>query len=87
MFRVKRYLAPLWLSAAMLLPLLASGCAARVRYYDEYHSDYHRWDDGEDRAYRVWLRERHYEYRDFNRLSRDEQHDYWSWRHNHSDRH
>jgi hypothetical protein len=87
MFRIKGYLGPLVLGAAMLAPLLTSGCAARVRYYDDYHSDYHRWDGGEDRAYRVWLSERHYEYRDFKRLNRDEQRDYWRWRHDHADRH
>jgi hypothetical protein len=70
----------------MLAPLLTGGCAARVQYYDVYRSDYHRWGAGEDRAYRIWLSERHYEYRDFNRLNRDEQRDYWTWRHNH-DRH
>jgi hypothetical protein len=87
MLRIKGHLGPLVLGAAMLAPLLTNGCAARVRYYDEYHSDYHRGDDGEARAYRVWLGERHYEYRDFNRLSRDEQREYWRWRHEHSDRH
>jgi hypothetical protein len=87
MLRIKGYLGPLVLGAAMLAPILISGCAARVRYYDEYHSDYHRWDDGEARTYRVWLGERHYEYREFNRLSRDEQREYWRWRHEHPDRH
>lgn len=86
MFRMKEYLGPLVLGAAMLTPLVTSGCAAHVRYYDEYHSDYHRWDDDEARAYRVWLAERHYEYREFNRLSREQQRDYWNWRHDHSGR-
>jgi len=50
MLRTKGYLGPLVLGAAMLAPLSSSGCAARVRYYDEYHTDYHRWDDSEARA-------------------------------------
>ena len=87
MFRINRYLWPLVLGAAMLSPMLTIGCAARVRYYDSYHRDYHRWNDREDRDYRVWLGERHYEYRDFNRLDRDQQRDYWNWRHDHRDRH
>jgi hypothetical protein len=86
MLRTKGYLRPLVLGAAILAPLSSSGCAARVRYYDGYHSDYHRWDDREARAYRAWLGERHYEYREFNRLNRDEQHEYWRWRHEHPDR-
>ena len=87
MFRIKGCLGPLVLSAAMLAPLLTIGCAARGRYYDSYHNDYHRWNRGEDREYREWLRERHYEYRDFNRLDNDQQRDYWNWRHSHRDRH
>jgi len=87
MFRTKKYLGPLVLGAVMLAPLLTSGCAARVRYYDSYRGDYHRWSDREDHEYRVWLKERHYEYRDFNRLDGDRQRDYWNWRHEHRDRH
>ena len=86
MHRVSRYVSHLLMATALLAPLAASGCAARVRYYDEYHSDYHHWDDHEDRTYRVWLRERHYEWREFNRLNRDEQRDYWNWRHDHPGR-
>lgn len=86
MLRIKGYLGPLVLGAAMLAPVLASGCAAHVRYYDEYHADYHPWNDGEARAYRVWLVERHYEYREFNRLSREDQRAYWNWRHDHPNR-
>jgi hypothetical protein len=85
MFRMKRIPGVLVLSAAMLTPLLTSGCAARVRYYDSYHHDYHHWDGREDRAYRVWLGERHYEYRDFSKLNNDQQRDYWNWRHAHPD--
>ena len=83
MSRMNRYIGPLVFAAAMIVPLAGSGCAAHVRYYDEYHNDYHRWDAGEDHAYRVWLRERRYEFREYNRLSRDEQRDYWNWRHDH----
>jgi hypothetical protein len=87
MFRINRCLGPLALGVAMLAPVLTNGCAARVRYYDDYYHDYHHWDDREDHEYRVWLGERHYEYRDFNRLDRDQQRDYWKWRHEHHDNH
>jgi hypothetical protein len=86
MLRMNRYVGHLLIATALLAPLAASGCAAHVRYYDEYHSDYHHWDDREDRAYRVWLGERRYEWREFNRLNRDEQRDYWRWRHDHRGR-
>ncbi len=85
MFRMKGIAGALVLSAAMVAPLLTSGCAARVRYYDSYHSDYHYWNAREDHAYRVWLGERHYEYRDFNKLSSEKQREYWNWRHAHPD--
>jgi hypothetical protein len=85
MFRMKGIAGALVLSAAMLTPLLTSGCAARVRYYDSYHHDYHHWDHREDHAYRAWLGEQHYEYRDFNKLNSDQQRDYWNWRHAHPD--
>ena len=86
MLRMNRYVGHLLIAAALVVPLAESGCAARVRYYDDYHADYHHWDNREDHAYRVWLRERHYEWREFNRLNRDEQHQYWSWRHDHPGR-
>jgi hypothetical protein len=86
MFRIKGFLGTLVLGAAMVAPVLASGCAAHTRYYDEYHTDYHTWNSGEVGAYRVWIGERRYEYRDYNRLSRDQQRDYWNWRHEHPGR-
>jgi hypothetical protein len=86
MFRTNGLLGTLVLGAAMVAPVLASGCAAHTRYYDEYHADYHTWNSGEVGAYRVWIGERHYDYRDYNRLSRDQQRDYWNWRHEHPGR-
>ena len=81
----KRYLSTALLAAASLAPVAISGCAARTRVYDDYYSDYHYWNDREDRAYRMWLAERHYEYREYARLSHQQQHEYWTWRHNHPD--
>jgi hypothetical protein len=70
-----------------LSAFLASGCAARVRVYDTEHSDYHRWDAGEDRAYRAYWTENHGRdpYRDYAKLNDREQKDYWNWRHSHPD--
>ena len=73
----------IWLA---LMFLGTVGCAARVRVYDASHRDYHHWDRREDASFRVYLGERHIEYRDFNRLNAREQGDYWAWRHDHPDR-
>jgi hypothetical protein len=86
MLRMKRLLGTLALGAALVTPLLTSGCATRVRYYDDFYGDYHPWNDGEMRAYRAWCVERHYEYREFRELGREQQRDYWHWRHEHPDR-
>jgi hypothetical protein len=55
------------------------------RYQDAKHHDEHAWNDHEDRAYRIWLQERHRKYNDFDRLNARDQEAYWDWRHNHSD--
>lgn len=85
MIRPNRHVGAILLLAASLAPLEMSRCAARVRVYDEYHADDHYWNDREDRAYRMWLAERHYEYREYVRLNKEEQREYWNWRHNHPD--
>ena len=73
------------ISALLVATALAGsvGCAARVRIYDEPRHDYHRWNSGEERAYRAYLAERRREYIEFSRLERRDQEDYWEWRHNH----
>ena len=81
----RRVLAHLLLTTAMLMPLLITGCAAHVRYYDEYGGDYHSWNGHEDRSYRAYWGERHENYREYKTLNKDEQRDYWKWRHEHPD--
>ncbi len=79
----KRLLSTMLLAATSFTPLAMAGCAAHARVYDDSHSDYHYWNDREDRAYRMWLAERHYEYREYARLNHEQQREYWTWRHNH----
>ncbi len=55
------------------------------RYQDAKHRDEHAWNDHEDRAFRMWLEERHRKYDGFDRLNARDQQAYWDWRHNHSD--
>ena len=53
------------------------------RVYDRDHKDYHQWNC----AYRQWYEQRFYgkEYRDFERLKREDQVYYWKWRQLHGD--
>ena len=89
----KQCLLHLVLMAAFLAtPLLITGCSARVgvgyRVYDPYYRDYHVWDDGEVVYYNRWAGETHRDaHRDFRKLNRNEQKEYWNWRHSHSDKH
>jgi hypothetical protein len=91
-----RYLASLFLGAALILPVgvQASPVDDRdhdhyKRYYDREHRDYHYWDAREAAAYHHWLMEerREQRYRDYARLKREEQAEYWRWRHAHPDWH
>jgi hypothetical protein len=85
MRRTYKYLDCLLAAALLVAPALSTGCAARVRVYDSYHRDYHRWDDREDRAYRRYLSERHEEYQEMNKRKAEDQREYWNWRHEHPD--
>ena len=74
------------LGAAFLVPMATIGCAHHVlRVYDPYYSDYHNWDDHERAYYNQWIVETHREHRDYDRLSPEEQKQYWQWRHGHPD--
>jgi hypothetical protein len=66
-------------------PALAKSSVA-IRFYDNDHHDYHRWDRAEDRRYRAYLAERHQRYLAFQRASRQRQIAYWRWRHVHDGR-
>jgi len=54
-------------------------------YQDRDRHDEHHWDNREDRAYRIWVRNQHRKYREFNRLNENDQAAYWRWRHEHND--
>jgi hypothetical protein len=66
-------------------PVVISGCAARVRVYDEEHRDYHSWNHGEVVYYQRWEGETHRDHKDFNRRTAEEKREYWNWRHAHMD--
>jgi hypothetical protein len=77
-----RYFSSLLLAAAFFVPAVTTGCATH-RYQDPYYNDYHRWDRGERVYYNQWVIETHRDNRDFRRLNKNEQRQYWEWRHNH----
>jgi hypothetical protein len=80
--------------AASLLgaSLIASSCAGTgvgvsYRVYDPYRSDYHMWDANEGVFYNQWSVETHRDpHQDFRKLNRDDQNQYWKWRHDQPDR-
>lgn len=82
--RLLKYLAPLVLSASIVVPAMIEGCAARVetgRVYDPYYHDYHTWDNNEVVYYNRWETDTHRQHQDFNKRSKNEQQEYFTWRH------
>jgi hypothetical protein len=88
---MKKLMATLALSAAILAPGTA---IAQDRdhdhhddrgFYDEHHKDYHKWNDHEDRAWRIYEQQHHRKYVAFAEARERDRQDYWGWRHNHSD--
>jgi hypothetical protein len=92
MHRAHRYIASLFLTAALAVPVAIMAAAepqnagVQVRIYDRDHKDYHNWDDREDRAYRGYLTEQHQTYRVYSKQHRNTQKQYWMWRHSHPDK-
>ncbi len=70
-------------SLFLAVSLTMAACVGRVRIYDQWHSDYHGWDNHEEVVYRGYLRDNHREYHSFTSLSVEDQHAYFNWRHEH----
>jgi hypothetical protein len=71
------------MTGSLLSSAMITGCSAHVGYrvYDPYYSDYHVWGPGERVYYNRWVAENHRENRDFRKLPKEDQHQYWTWRH------
>lgn len=87
---MSRWLNNALLGSALAFSVTATPLALRaadhpVRYHDRDHNDDHEWNRNEDRAYRIYLRDNHRKYQNFNRLKDEDQQSYWRWRHGHSD--
>ncbi len=67
------------------LVVSAAGCAVGFRVYDPGYGEYHDWNRHEESVFRIYLEGRHEPYRRFRSLDRDQQHDYWKWRHEQPD--
>ena len=79
------------LGAALITPIAIVPTVLRaedqkaVRYHDKRHNDDHEWNSHEDRAYKMYAKQNHVKYRNFNTLNENDQQAYWGWRHDHSD--
>ncbi len=87
---MRRYLGMLFMGATLLVPaaVLADEHHDRDkdhRYYDADSKDYHEWNEQEQRAYRHYLEERREHYRPWNKMTAEQQREYWRWRHEHPD--
>jgi hypothetical protein len=68
------------LAAAMATTVFTVGCTVHAGYYDPYYHDRHP-AGGEVVLYGQWESETHREHKDLKRRDKDEQKEYWDWRH------
>jgi hypothetical protein len=90
MHRAHRYVASLFLTAALAAPVSMIAApvpqdGVQVRVYDRDHKDYHNWDDHERHAWGVFLTDNHRKDHEYAHANRKEQSEYWNWRHSHPD--
>jgi hypothetical protein len=71
--------------AMLLAPAALADGHHDKRYYDRNGHDYHVYDHQEDRAYRAYLGEQHRDFREFGKMNRGQQQEYFKWRHTHPD--
>ena len=84
---MKRILSAALLGATLMIPVTITPTlrADDHKYHDKDRNDDHVWNNHEDRAYRVWVKENHRHYTNFNKLRDEDRQAYWRWRHSHSD--
>lgn len=84
------WFASIALTAALAAPVTITAAAGtpqevKVRVYDGEHKDYHNWDDHEQQAWGRFLVEKHRKDHEFKDAKKNEQAEYWNWRHAHPD--
>jgi len=89
---MSRFWSTALLSAVLMAPiavaprvLRAADQKAARSYHDKQNNDDHAWNSQEDKAYRIYVKQNHRKYSDFSKLKEEDQQNYWSWRHEHSD--
>jgi len=91
MHRSHRYVASLFLTAALAAPVsimaapVPQEVGVQVRVYDRDHKDYHYWDDHERHAWGIFLADNHRHDHEYAHANQKEQREYWNWRHSHPD--
>ncbi len=76
------------LFVALIAPMTLTPIALNAQgrsYHDAEHNDDHQWNNHEDKAYGMWMKENHRKNVKFEKLKTDDQRSYWAWRHEHSD--
>ena len=81
-----RNFASLLIAAAFAVPLMCTGCTVHAGYYDPYYRDYHPI-NGEVVFYGNWEQSTHRSHVELKDRNKDEQKEYWDWRHSHDDHH
>lgn len=85
---MSRFLNSLLLGAALVAPIALTPTVLRAddrKYHDAEHNDDHVWNNHENRAYRIYVREHHRKYVNFDKLRDEDRAAYWNWRHDHDD--
>jgi len=91
MHRAHRYIASLFLTAALAAPAAIRAAAVpqvgvQVKVYDKSHKDYHNWDENEDRAYTQFHGSHKTYNATFSKTTPKQQTAYWNWRHANPDK-
>ena len=73
-------------AATIAAATLTTGCAVHAGIYDPYHHDYHPV-DGEVVVYGQWESETHRDHKELKDRDKNEQKEYWDWRHKNDDHH
>jgi hypothetical protein len=83
---MKNFLKSAAFTVALMVPVAMVPTAIMAQtYHDRDHNDDHQWNNHEDRAYRIYLKQNHRKYSAFATLKLEDQQSYWGWRHEHSD--
>jgi hypothetical protein len=74
-------------AAALAAAVVTTGCTVHAGYYnDPYYHDRHPV-AGETVYYSQWETETHRDHKELKERNKDEQKEYWDWRHKHDDKH